>query len=360
MSGQLPETMDACVLTSPGEFEIRRVSLPQFSNNEVLCKIHSVAICGSDPEVIHGELAGYWPPSYPFIVGHEWAGEVVAVGKNITSFKVGDRVAGEAHNGCGSCENCMRGRYNICINYGKNEMGHRHYGFTAQGAYAQYNAYFPKALTLMPDNVTYDEGAMCDPAGVSMHGAERMGITPGGTVVVIGPGPIGLTAMRAARAKGAAKVIVVGRPGVRLEAAKRLGADHIVDGTKPAAIETVRSLTNNIGADEAFECSGAIGTITQAAYMLRRGGSICLLGAPPEEASEPIPTRYITYNEITIFGSKANPNSSKTVLELMSTGQMPVKDLVTHVFPLSEFAEALETFETRKGNAVKVVIHPHP
>lgn len=360
MSVQLPETMDACVLTSPGEFEVQRVLVPRFSDNEVLCKIHAVAICGSDPEVIHGKLAGYWPPRYPFIVGHEWAGEVVAIGKNVTSFQPGNRVAGEAHNGCGFCENCMRGRYNICINYGRHEAGHRHYGFTAQGAYAQYNAYNPKALTLMPDNVSYDEGSMCDTAGISMHGAELMGITPGGTVVVIGPGPIGLTAMRVARARGAAKIIVVGRAGSRLEAAASLGADHIVDGTRPDAIDAVRALTGGIGADQAFECSGAIGTIVQAVNMLRRGGAVCLLGAPPDEAREPIPVRHIAYNEIALLGSKANPNSSKTVLALMSTGQMQVKDLITHIFPLSEFAEALDTFEKRKGNAVKVVIHPHP
>ena len=125
--------MKALVLTSPGAFEVREVSVPKPGPHEVLCRIRGVAICGSDPEIVRGGLAGIWPPSYPFIPGHEWSGEVVEVGDGVLDFKPGDRVAGEAHKGCGYCRNCLQGRYNLCENYGRPETGHRHYGFISQG-----------------------------------------------------------------------------------------------------------------------------------------------------------------------------------------------------------------------------------
>jgi L-iditol 2-dehydrogenase len=350
--------MDALVLTAPGAFEIQSVPVPTAGRGEVLCKIRAVAICGSDPEIVHGGLAGYWPPSYPFIPGHEWAGEVVAVGESVTGLKVGDRVAGQAHNGCGSCPACLEGHYNLCENYGKPESGHRHYGFVSQGAYAQYNAYAAKSLSLMPPNVSFKEGSLVDTAGVSVHAMELTGITAGGTVAVIGPGPIGLITMRMARAMGAARVIAIGR-GARLAAAKKTCADEVVNFEEGDPVEAVRRLTGGRGADEVFECSGAKASVGQAVRMLKRGGRVGLVGVPHGEIMEEIPFRYVVTNEIAIFGSKANPNVSGKILTLVSRGSLAVKDLITHVFPLTRFAEALETFETRREGAMKVVLEPN-
>ena len=147
MNAAIPREMNALVLTSPGQFEIQRVPVPAPAPGEVLCRIRAVAICGSDPEIIRGDLAGTWPPAYPFTPGHEWAGEVVAVGAEVVGFAPGDRVAGEAHKGCGYCRNCLQGRYNLCENYGRPETGHRHYGFISPGAYAQYNAYSIRSVS---------------------------------------------------------------------------------------------------------------------------------------------------------------------------------------------------------------------
>ena len=146
MNENIPKTMQALVLPSPGKFEIQILPVPEPGPNEVLCRVRSVAICGSDPEIIRGDLAGKWPPSYPFIPGHEWAGEVVSVGEGVVNFQPGDRVAGEPHKGCGYCRNCLAGRYNLCENYGCPETGHRHYGFVSTGAYAQYISYSIKVL----------------------------------------------------------------------------------------------------------------------------------------------------------------------------------------------------------------------
>jgi L-iditol 2-dehydrogenase len=357
MKVEIPDTMRALVLPAPGEFEIREVPVPQPGPQEVLCRIRGVAICGSDPELVHGGLAGYWPPSYPFIPGHEWAGEVVAIGPGVTHLVPGDRVAGEAWKGCGTCYSCVEGRYNLCQNYGKPETGMRHYGFRNQGAYAQYNVYSVKSIHKMPEHIRFVEGALVDTAGVAVHGADLTGITPGGTVAVIGPGPIGLMAMRVAKILGANRVIAVGRRN-RLESAGKLVADVLVDIEKQEPVAAVREATGGIGADEVFEASGAQGTLNQAIRMVKEGGRIGLLGVPHESVEEKIPFKYLCRNEIMVVGVKANPNVSRKVVSLIASGKLVVRDLITHVFPLEEFTRALDTFENRRDGAVKVVLEP--
>jgi L-iditol 2-dehydrogenase len=358
MNTKIPKSMRALVLPEAGKFGIRDVSVPVPGEQEVLCRIRAVAICGTDPEVIHGNLAGNWPNTYPFIPGHEWAGEVVALGKNVSGFKVGDRVAGEAWKGCGHCANCVAGKYNLCMNYGITETGMRHYGFRHQGAYAQYNAYSIKAIHKMPSHMTFKEGSLVDTAGVGAHATELTGITRGGTVAVLGPGPIGLLTMRMAKLMGAARIIAIGR-GSRLEAAGRLVADELVNFEDEDPVEAVRAITNGLGVNEAFEASGAEGTFNQAVRMVREGGKVALCGVPDKSIQEKLPFWHICRSELGIFGVKANPNVSEAVVSLIGSGQLVVKDLITHVFSLEDFAEALDTFEERKEGAVKVVVEPN-
>lgn len=358
MPDAIPTSMRALVLPAPGKLEVETVPVPQPQLGEVLCKVRAVAICGSDPEILRGDLAGTWPPAYPFIPGHEWAGEVVAVGPGVVDLHVGDRVAGQAHRGCGVCPNCLEGRYTLCENYGRPESGHRHYGFITPGAYAQYGAFSVKSVDRMPPEMSFHEGALVDTAGVVLHGLELSGVTPGGVVAVIGPGPIGLIAMRLARLLGAARVIAVGR-GARLEAARRAGADILVNFETVDPVKGVREATDGRGVDEAVECSGAPGTFRQAVEMVRKGGRVSLVGVPPNHVIEPLPFKYIVHNEIAIFGSRANPNVSRKVINLIAARQLAVADLVTHVFPLEQFSTALEYFVHRRENAVKVVIEPN-
>ncbi|MDR2477692.1 MAG: zinc-binding dehydrogenase [Treponema sp.] len=199
---------------------------------------------------------------------------------------------------------------------------------------------------------------MCDTAGVALHGIELSGITRGGTVAIIGPGPIGLMTMKLARAMGAARIVMVGR-GSRLESSRKLGCDDVVDFTKEDPVEAVRKLSGGIGVDECFECSGAKGTFNQAVRMVCKGGRVVLLGVATDDVMEELPFKYITHNEIEIHGSRANPNVSWKVLSLMANKNINVKDMVTHTFSLEHFGEALDTFVNRKGNAVKVVIYPN-
>ena len=132
--GDIPSTMKALVLKGPNDFEIQELPTPQPKGDEVLCRVKAVAICGTDPKIVAGKFPGFWPQSFPAVIGHEWAGEVVALADELKAsekvaakYAVGTRVAGEAHKGCGMCLNCMTGHYTVCLNYGDNASGHRHY-----------------------------------------------------------------------------------------------------------------------------------------------------------------------------------------------------------------------------------------
>ncbi len=347
----IPKMMKAMTLTAYDHLELVSVPVPQPGPGEVLCRIKSVAICGSDPKMIHGGYAfTNWPPYYPFIMGHEWAGQIVALGEGVEDFKIGDRVAGEAHVGCGKCDNCKRGHY------GGLDLGHRHYGFYWQGANAEYNVYKTSALHRIPDNVSYDVASMCDCAGVAFHGVQLAGVTPGGTSVVFGPGPIGLCAMQECKALGSGRVIMIGR-GKKLEKARELGADVCIDFEKEDPVQRVLELTGGVGADEVMECSGAADSPMKACKLVRKTGSVALI-ATYHDPDVLIPVNTVNFNEIRIVGSKANPNVSEEVLNFFSTGAIQGEKLITHTFPLEEYEKAVDIFEHKKENSIKVVIHP--
>jgi L-iditol 2-dehydrogenase len=365
MKMSIPEKMKAMVLKAYNQLELVEMPVPKPGKNEVLCKIKAVAICGSDPKMIHGHYANVkWPPYFPFVMGHEWSGEVVALGEAVTEFKIGDRVAGEAHKGCGSCENCKAGHYTICLNYGRDghdggpDKNHRHYGFYYQGANAEYNAYNVQALTLIPENVSYEVAALCDTAGVAMHGIELVGITPGGVTVVYGPGPIGLCAMRIAKGMGAGTVIMVGRKQ-KLQQAKEMGADIIIDFEKEDPAKRIFEITNGRGCDEVLECSGAADAPYNAVYSVKKGGSIALIANYRDDLGlKPIPMNKVVFEEIMIKGSKANPNVSKKVLKYFSNGVIEGEKIVTHTFPLADYEKAIDIFDNKKDGSLKVVIIP--
>ena len=362
MSG-LPKIMRAMTLTAYNQLALKTVPVPRPGPGEVLCRIKSVAICGSDPKMIEGYYRfANWPPYFPFIMGHEWAGEVVELGKGVDEFKVGDRVAGEAHSGCGICDNCKHGNYTVCLNYGRDgheggfDTGHRHYGFYWTGANAEYNVYKVGCLHQIPNNVSYDVASLCDCAGVALHGVLLAGVTPGGTSVIFGPGAIGLCAMQECKALGSGKVIMIGR-GEKLRRAKELGADICIDFEKEDPVQRVLELTNGVGADEVMECSGAYTSPMQACKLVRKTGSIAFIATYKEE-DVPIPANIVNFNEIKIVGSKANPNVSEQVLKMFSSGAIRAEDLITHKFSLEDYPMAIETVNDKSSGAIKVIINP--
>jgi L-iditol 2-dehydrogenase len=348
------KTMQALVLLEPHRFEIQEVPTPQPGPGEVLCRVRATAICGSDPKVIDGKIPG-WPPGYPFIAGHEWAGQVVQLGEGVTGWKPGERVVGEPHKGCGSCRQCLTGNYNMCDNYGFPESGHRHYGFKSQGSYADYMVVSAKALHSLPDSIGYAEGTMVGSAGVALHGLRLAGVEPAATGLVIGPGAIGLCAIQLLKAMGATRVICVGRTGARLNMAREIGADDLVDSLTGTAVEQVLDLTGGRGVDISVETAAAEEGPTYAIKMTRLGGKIVLIGffIPPERT---IPMQAVVFKQLSLYGVKADPNSYDQVLSFVVAGKLALKPLISHVFPLREFAKALDTFVNRREGAMKVVI----
>ena len=233
----LPATMQALVVLEPGRFEIREVPVPEPGPGEVLARVRAVSICGTDAHLVRGDYPGFWPPAFPFIPGHEWAGDIVALGPGAERYgwKIGDRVVGTSHDACGVCQKCVEGRYNLCENYGVPGL-HKQYGHNVQGADATYVVHGVKAVFRLPDSLSYAEGAVIDPASIALHVANRGGIRPGDAVAITGAGAIGLLAGDAALARGAARVIVLETNPLRSAKAGAMGFET-VDGriADPAA-----------------------------------------------------------------------------------------------------------------------------
>ena len=346
--------MKAVVLTAPNQYSVEMVDIPRPATGEALVKIMSVAICGSDPPLLAGK--SYQSLTLPFTPGHEFSGEIVELGGGVTDFKVGDRVAGESHCGCGYCRNCKSGLYNLCLNFGKTEKGHRHYGFTVNGCYAQYNAYNIKTLTKIPENLSFDEAALCDPAGTAYNAVRLAGVTPGGYSLTIGAGPIGIFVMQLAKAMGSTSIVT--ETGDRLAKAGELGADYTIDFEKTGDIPgAVLGITGGLGADEVFECSGTPSCLGQAVHCVKRGGNIALIGQSPVTETM-IPHMKIILDQIHIHGVRANPNSTEKVLSLIASGRINAKDVITHRFPIDGVKTAVDTFVKRTDGVMKVIIRP--
>jgi L-iditol 2-dehydrogenase len=347
--------MEALVVHEPDRFSIENVPRPEPGENELLCKVHAVAICGTDPHIIRGDFPGFWPKEFPFIPGHEWAGEVVQVGPGAERFgwRAGTRVAGTSHAGCGFCRRCVEGRYNVCENYG-NEDVHRQYGHYTQGSYAEYVVHSIASVFPIPDSLGWDEASMLDPTAIALHTVKRGRHAPGDSVVVVGPGVMGLLVAECAWALGAGRVIVVGR-GERLAKAAALGNEP-VDFTACDPVERVRELTAGAGVEVALECSGDPAAVGQCADMLRRGGRVAVIGIPLEDAQ--VPLQKIVLDELEIVGVRAAAGEMPEAIALVAAGKIRLGELITHRFALSEYGEALRTFTERVDGALKVIVHP--
>jgi len=354
----VPRNMRAVVLNGPGfeQVTLQRVPVPRPGRMELLCRVEAAYICGTDPHIVKGDYPGFWPRSYPFIPGHEWAGTVVALGEDTKQFgwRVGERVAGTSHAGCSYCRNCATGRYNLCENYGDEARGHRQYGHYTGGAYAEYVVHSVRSVVRLPDAVSTEDAAAVDPASIALHTVKRANPAPGDTVAVIGPGPMGLMVLQCALAVGAGRVLVVGR-GERLAKAVELGAER-VDYTQGDPVAAVRRATGGSGAHVVVECAGTGEALAQAIEMTRKGGSVSAIGIPLEAA--PLPIKKLVLEEISLHGVRANRGTCEEVLPLMVRGAVRVEPLRTHTFPLDAFPEALDAFVRRKGGAIKVLIKP--
>lgn len=352
---QVAQTMQALVVRGPNVLDIAEAPVPEPGRNEVLARVRSVSICGTDAHLINGDYPGFWPTGFPFTPGHEWAGEIVALGENadIFGWAVGDRVAGTSHNACGACQKCVEGQYNLCENYGKPGL-HAQYGHNVQGVNATYAVHNVKCVYKLPDEMTFDEGALADPASIALHVARRGNIKAGDTVAVTGAGAVGLLAGDAALICGAARVIMVGR-GHRLERAGTLGFE-MVDTRGADPVARVRELTGGLGADVVLECAGVPETLTWAMAMLRRGGRCAMVGIPTEAVA--LTFQSLVLDELELVGSRASAGEMRRVIPFLANGRMRAKDLITHHFALSDYDKALATFNDRTSGAIKIIVNP--
>jgi L-iditol 2-dehydrogenase len=352
----IPATMEALVVLEPNRFEIREVPVPVPGPGEVLARVRAVSICGTDAHIVRGDYPGFWPPAFPFIPGHEWAGEIAALGPGAERYgwQVGDRVAGTSHDACGVCQKCVEGRYNLCENYGREGL-HKQYGHSVQGADATYVVQGVKTIFPLPDALTFDEGAVIDPASIALHVANRGNISPGDTVAITGAGAIGLLGGDAARIRGAARVIVTERNAKRLAKAAEMGFET-VDAAAVDPVETVRAMTGGTGVDVVLECAGVPATVAQSLLMLRRGGRCAAVGIPTVGVE--IAMQKLVLDELELVGSRASAGEMRRVMPHVEQGRMRVRAVMTHTFPLAEYGRAMATFNDPESGAIKIIVRP--
>ncbi len=298
------------------------------------------------------------PPYGDFIFGHEYAGDVVAVGKTVDEFRVGDRVVVEAHMGCRRCENCIRGLYTSCLNYGNTKRGHRANGFTTNGGLAEYALNHINTLYKIPEGVTYEEAVVVMTAGSPLFGLQNAGgYFAGETVAVLGPGPIGLVAIQLVKALGAARVILTGTRESRLALGKKLGADLAVNSKEQDPVAAVMDATAGKGADLVVDCAGADETFDQSLKMAKPGGKVLIVAYYRGPVTADV--SHAVRRNLTIYTERGEGGTSVgRALALTAAGRIQAKPLVTHTFPLAEVHKAFETFEKRIGDPIKVVLHP--
>ena len=363
----IPETMKAWVLGDPGELSLIDKPIVMPGKAEVLIKIDAVAICATDLDVIsHGPPAlieGGLPFNKNFTPGHEYMGTVVALGPSVDEFQIGDRVTVEIHAGCGQCKRCRMGMYTSCHNYGLNygnvNKGHRANGFTTDGGFKQYAVNNINTLIKVPDSMTDEEATLVVTAGTTMYGLTELGgLIAGESMVVIGPGPIGLLGVAVAKALGAGPVILNGTRDSRLEIGKKLGADYTLNvKNEKDIVQSVKNIVGEKGADYVIECAGTKEALNDAIMMTNRGGKICLAAFPHKPVEINIP--HMVINNIYMFGIRGEGKSAThRAMQFMKEKRFNAKLVHTHTFNLANLPTALKYASERIDDAIKIVIKP--
>ena len=330
-----------------GLIEIREVPEPKMKDDEVLIEVKAVSVCGSDLHIYH-DSHPYWPP---VILGHEFSGVILDVGKGVKGWKAGDRIVSETRTGsCGTCYMCQSGFPQVCEQK-------RPYGIGIDGAYATYVAGPTRLLHRLPEGIPFDVGATIEPIAVCVSAIlERSGLKAGDSVVVTGAGPIGLISLVIAKSAGARWVGISGGEGIRLEKARELGADIAIDRAKMDPLQRVLEMTGGLGVDMLIETSGNEDAIRQAFEMVRRLGTICAIGisGKPEV---PIPYDRGIFKALRYdFCFSSSWTAWERAIGLISNGLLPAEKMITHRLPLAEWQRAFHLLEDRQ--AVKVILIP--
>ncbi len=342
--------MKAAMLYGVEDLRIQNVAEPKIAQGEILVKIKAATTCGTDLKILQ---RGYVEKvvKLPTIFGHEWAGDVVEVGKGVTWPKKGMRVRAGNSAPCLRCYMCQRGRFNLCEDM-----------LWLWGAYAEYIRVPSRTVLVntqeIPVNVTYEEAAIAEPLACVLHGIEKANVKLGDTVAIIGAGPIGLLHLLVAQKLGAEKTMISDLVDERLAVARKLGADETINAEAEDPVERVKHLTRGHGADVVIEAIGLPATWEQALKMVSKGGTVLEFGGCPPGTKIEVDTEQLHYGEVTVMGTfHTTPTHFKKALRLIASQKLNVKPLITRKMPLAKIRIAFDALATSKSDA-KIAILP--
>jgi L-idonate 5-dehydrogenase len=344
--------MKAFLLHGAQDLRPAALPMPEAGPGEVTLAMRRAGICGSDIHYYsHGRI-GSFVPQRPFVLGHEFAGEIVAVGDGVPAARIGERVTVDPSMPCGRCAFCVTGRYNLCTDM-------RYYGSASctphiNGGFEEFIVAPAVNAFVVPDALTWGEAAMTEPLSVAVHAARRAGNLAGQSVLVTGGGTIGQLTALVARVFGASTVVLSDLlPGPRRIAVAG-GADSVLDARSPDFMAEARGLCPG-GFDVAFEAAGSVAALAQVLEVVRRGGTIVQVGTLP--ASVTLPLNAVMARELTLLGSFRFANVFATALALMAAGRIDVKPLITSVYPLADLRSAMEA-AIGLPDSIKVQVEP--
>lgn len=345
--------MKAAVYYGPKKLEIKEVETPKIGDNEILIRVRAVGLCPSDIRTYNFGNPHVNPPIIP---GHEIAGEVAEVGKNVEEISIGDRVNIPADAFCGKCEMCRRGHENLCDNPIS-------YGYNINGAYAEYLRVPRRFIEhgevfQLPSNISFEEATFAEPVACCINAILKARVGFGSTVTIIGDGPMGLTDVQLAKLFGADTVIISGHHGQRLNIAKSIGADYTINSSKTDAVKKIAELTNEKGADAVITTITTPTTIEQATKIVGKHGIVVVFGGSPRGTTVTIDPNIIHYSEAYIVGSEGYTMAMyETAFNLITKHKINVKKLISHEYKLDDLLEAI-TMSQKKEKALKIIIGP--
>jgi 2-desacetyl-2-hydroxyethyl bacteriochlorophyllide A dehydrogenase len=324
--------MTAAVLHGPGDIRLERLDQPEAGAGEVLIRIRACGVCGTDAALYRGE----YPARVPVVIGHEFSGEVAAVGQGVSTFRAGDRVTVDPNVVCHACEYCRGGHEHLCENV--SSMGvHR------DGADAEYCVMPAGNVYALPESVSFEAAAFCEPLACAVHGLDLAQLRLGDTVLVLGAGGMGNLIAQCARDAGAARVVVSEPIGARREKALENGATDVLDPTTQDVEKEIRSLTR-IGADVVIEAAGNPTAQASCPSLVRKGGTVVWFGVAPQDRTVEVSPFWINENELRVLGSYNNQFATGRAVRLLAAGRVRVDNLVSHRLPLQDYREVFRLF----------------
>lgn len=343
--------MKALLLSEYKHLAVADLPVPVPGPGEVLVRVAACGICGSD---VHGYDGSSGRRIPPIVMGHEAAGIVATVGEGVTGYRVGDRVTFDSTVYCGECEFCRRGEVNLCDR--RQVVGVSCGDYRRPGAFAEYVTVPERILYRLPDGLSFSDAAMLEAVSVAIHAVRVADIKGGETALVIGAGMIGLLILQAAKASGCARVFITDVDASRLEMARSLGADAIIDSSRESLTARVQRLTSTRGVDVALEAVGRPETVAAAIDCTRKGGTVALVGNISPEVS--IPLQKVVTRQIRLQGSCASAGEYPQAMEWMADGKIKVTPLITAVAPLEEGPSWFARLYAREPNLMKIVLDP--